>query len=67
VPWVVNTWRTHFEQAGVSAGDLQTLAERIDGDELLGQRTGFDPARFQRSPVRRKRPGPFRDTSNDGR
>lgn len=58
---VVNTWQTHFTQAGVTARDLQSLAERIDGDELLSQRTGFDPALYASPPAKRKRSSPFRD------
>lgn len=57
---VVNTWQAHFAQAGVTARDIQSLAERIDGDALLSQRRDFDPASFQSLPVKRKRPGPFR-------
>jgi serine/threonine-protein kinase HipA len=57
---VVNRWQEHFAQMGVSARDMASLAERIDGLALLGQRTGFDPARFQSAPARRKRAGPFR-------
>lgn len=56
---VVHTWKEHFTQAGVTQHDIASLAERIDGDELLGQRNGFDPDRFQLPPARKKRPGPF--------
>ncbi len=56
----VNTWRTHFEQAGVTARDIDYLAQRIDGEDLLQQRRGFDPARFQAMPAKQKRPSPFR-------
>lgn len=56
----VNAWREHFAQAGVTARDLESLAQRIDGEELLAQRAGFDPVRFKSTAVRRKRPGPFR-------
>jgi serine/threonine-protein kinase HipA len=56
---VVNVWREHFAQAGVAQRDIESLAERIDGAELLNQRTRFDRTRFQSSPARRKRPGPF--------
>ena len=56
----VNTWQEHFAQAGVSERDIESLAERIDGDELLAQRVGFDPARFQSAPAKRKRASPFR-------
>ncbi len=56
---VVNSWRSHFVQVGVTVRDITSLAERIDGATLLVQRTGFDPSRFQSLPARRKRPGPF--------
>lgn len=62
---VVNTWQAHFAQMGVTAADIDHLAAFIDGDELLTQRHGFDPARY--SPPRAKggrtgrppRKGPF--------
>ncbi|MGS0743005.1 type II toxin-antitoxin system HipA family toxin, partial [Glaciimonas sp. GG7] len=57
---IVNTWQEHFAQIGVSKPDIESLAERIDGDELLTQRVGFDPARFQYGPIKRKRASPFR-------
>ncbi|SFM63055.1 HipA-like C-terminal domain-containing protein [Rugamonas rubra] len=57
---VVNTWQEHFAHAGVSACDIVSLAERIDDDELLTQRIGFDQARFQSGPAKRKRSSPFR-------
>ncbi len=56
---VVNTWRDHFANAGVSSRDIALLAERLDGEALASQRKGFDASRFQTSPARRKRPGPF--------
>ena len=56
---VVNTWQAHFAQAGVTVHDMASLAERLDGEALLSQRTGFDPSRFQALPAKRKRPGPF--------
>ena len=59
---VVNSWKTHFDQAGVTARDIENLAERIDGEALLAQRTGFNAAQFQAPPTRRKRPSPFRHT-----
>jgi len=58
----VNTWQEHFAQAGVTALDIASLAERIDGEALLSQRIGFDPAQFQTLPAKRKRPSPFRRT-----
>ena len=59
---VVNTWQAHFTQAGVTRRDIQSLAERIDGEELLAQRKGFDPTRFQSAPAKRTRTSPFRRT-----
>jgi serine/threonine-protein kinase HipA len=44
---VVNTWRAHFEAIGVSNSDLESLAERLDGDELLSQRQTFDASQYQ--------------------
>lgn len=57
---VVKTWKEHFAQAGVTQRDIESLAERIDGEALLTQRIGFDPARFQSAPAKRKRASPFR-------
>lgn len=50
----VNAWRAHFEQAGVSRQDISSLAERIDGNELMAQRTQFDVTRFKEV-LRKKR------------
>jgi len=57
---VVNTWQAHFEQAGVSERDIKSLAERIDGEELLTQRTQFDSTHFQGVPFKKKRRSLFR-------
>lgn len=59
---VVNTWQEHFAQAGVTERDIESLAERIDGEELLAQRTGFDPTKFKSAPAKRARTSPFRRT-----
>ena len=59
---VVNTWQAHFTQTGVTRRDIQSLAERIDGEELLAQRRGFDPTGFQFAPAKRTRTSPFRRT-----
>jgi serine/threonine-protein kinase HipA len=56
---VVNTWQRHFAQAGVTKRDIEDLAERIDGEELLAQRTNFDQAEFQSSPAKSRRTSPF--------
>ena len=52
---VVNDWRAHFADAGVTAGDIERLAERIDGDPLRSQRSSFAPASFNNRPAGRKR------------
>jgi len=59
---VVNTWQEHFAQAGVTERDIESLAEHINGKELLAQRTGFDQTRFQFEPAKRTRTNPFRRT-----
>ena len=59
---VVNTWHKHFARVGVSGADIESLAERIDGDELLNQRMTFDAARFRSVPSSRKKASPFRRT-----
>ncbi|HJV63818.1 MAG TPA: HipA domain-containing protein [Albitalea sp.] len=56
---VVDTWRQHFAACGVGASDIEQLADRIDGEELLGQRRRFDPTSYSSTPVRRGRRGPF--------
>jgi serine/threonine-protein kinase HipA len=55
---VVNGWRKHFAACGVSDSDLLSLAERIDGDQLLGQRQTFNPADYSTParPPRRRSP-----------
>jgi serine/threonine-protein kinase HipA len=52
---VVDGWREHFAACGVTNADLDSLAERIDGDELGGQRRVFNPADYAttRAPKRR--------------
>ena len=59
---VVNTWQAHFALTGVTERDIESLAKRIDGEELLGQRTGFDPTKFRSAPAKRARTSPFRRT-----
>ncbi|WP_310389616.1 HipA domain-containing protein [Roseateles sp.] len=57
---VVNSWRAHFESIGVSKSDLDSLAERIDGEELLSQRQKFGASQHQDAPPKRKPSSPFR-------
>jgi serine/threonine-protein kinase HipA len=52
---VVNRWRDHFAACGVTESDLNSLAERIDGDRLLGERKEFSPTRFPISRGRKRR------------
>ncbi|MBP8821954.1 MAG: HipA domain-containing protein [Brachymonas sp.] len=59
---VVNTWREHFEAIGVSSSDLESLAEHLDGDELLSQRQAFDAGQYQGAPPKRRPTSPFRRT-----
>ncbi len=59
---VVNTWRTHFASHGVSTSDLDNLAQTLDGDELLKQRTNFDANPYQGAVPKRKPVSPFRRT-----
>jgi serine/threonine-protein kinase HipA len=59
---VVNTWKLHFAEVGVSARDIESLAQQIDGEHLLQQRNGFEPGRFAVLPGKRLRKSPFRPT-----
>ena len=59
---VVDGWRTHLGQVGVSAADIEYLGQFIDGDELLAQRMGFEASRFANAGGKRAKPvkrGPF--------
>ena len=56
---VVNTWKLHLAQLGVSPRDIENLAQQIDGDNLLKQRTGFEPGRFVLLTGKRPRKSPF--------
>ncbi|MEJ8849281.1 HipA domain-containing protein [Variovorax rhizosphaerae] len=59
---VVNGWQAHFAAVGVTQRDIASLAERIDGEELLAQRTRFDPKQFTTTRARSKRTSPFQRT-----
>ncbi len=56
---VVNTWKLHFAEMGVSPRDIENLAQQLDGDFLLQQRAGFEPGRFVLLPTKRPSEGPF--------
>ena len=57
---VVNTWKLHFAKMSVSARDIESLAQQIDGDYLLQQRIGFEPGRFVVPTGKRALKSPFR-------
>ena len=59
---VVNNWRAHFEAIGVSSSDLESLAEHLDGDELLSQRQTFDAGQYLGAPPKQRPTSPFRRT-----
>jgi serine/threonine-protein kinase HipA len=56
---VVDGWRDHFASVGVTPADLENLARSIDGEALLEQRKGFDPARHATPAKLARRRGPF--------
>jgi serine/threonine-protein kinase HipA len=56
---VIDGWREHFAACGVSSADLASLAERIDGDVLAGQRRAFNPADYAKATHAPKRRSPF--------
>jgi serine/threonine-protein kinase HipA len=56
---VVNGWRAHFAACGVTPTDLDSLAERIDGAQLLDQRQAFDPADYANPARTARRRSPF--------
>jgi len=53
---VIDGWREHFAACGVTNSDLESLAARIDGEFLRGQRAAFNPADHgtSRRPKRRR-------------
>ena len=55
---VVDTWKEHFAGQGVRAADIESLAERIDGEALGGQRRDFGASRPP-APRRPRRRSPF--------
>ena len=56
---VVNTWKQHFAASGVTPADMEQLEQRVDGEELLGQRRAFVADNYAATPSRRPRRGPF--------
>ncbi len=55
---VVDRWQPHFKTCGVTDADIDSLAQRIDGDELRSQRRGFR-ADDNRAAASSKRRVPF--------
>jgi len=55
---VVDGWKDHFESCGITGSDIDNLADRLDGEELLAQRRGFAPQDYA-GPARRQRRQPF--------
>jgi serine/threonine-protein kinase HipA len=60
---VVDTWKEHFAACGVTPGDIEQLEQRVDGEELLGQRRTFAASNYAATPARRLRRV---DISHDG-
>lgn len=56
---IVDGWKKHFAECGVTPGDMEQLEQQIDGGELLGQRRAFDASSYAAVPARRPRRGPF--------
>ena len=56
---VVDGWREHFAACGVSSGDIESLAEHIDGAQLLSQRRSFNPANYEAPARPQRRSSPF--------
>jgi serine/threonine-protein kinase HipA len=52
---VVDGWCDHFAKCGVTRPDLESLAERIDGDPLLSQRRMFNPAEYATARTSKRR------------
>jgi len=55
VSQVVDGWRTHFLQVGVSARDIDELARGIDGDPLIAQRRDLATAALPVTPPQTSR------------
>jgi serine/threonine-protein kinase HipA len=52
---IVDGWKEHFAECGVTGSDIENLADRIDGPELLGERRGFNPADYAKGTLRARR------------
>ena len=56
---VVNGWRERFAACGVADAELESLAERLDGNPLLVQRQTFNPAHYAASGQAPRRRSPL--------
>ena len=56
---VVGRWLKHFKTCGVTRADIDSRAQRIDGDELRAQRRDFRAADY-RAPENKRARNPFR-------
>jgi len=55
---VIDGWREHYAACGVTNSDLESLAQRIDGDPLRAQRQAFNPADYAKARTSKRR-SPF--------
>lgn len=55
---MVDAWKDHFKEAGVSDRDIEVLSQTIDSPSLLGERQGFSSL-FPIGKKTPKRRGPF--------
>jgi len=51
---VVDGWKKHFVSCGVCESDLNSLSDRIDGEELLKERRSFTPSDYTSRSVKKK-------------
>lgn len=56
---VVDGWKGHFEDCGVTGADIDSLSDRIDGHPLIDQRRGFTPKDYAAARPRSRRRKPF--------
>ncbi len=56
---VVDTWKDHFAEQGVTAADIESLSEHVDGDALRSQRMDFKPATYAVPVKASRRKSPF--------
>lgn len=56
---VVDGWKDHFEDCGVTGADIDNLSDRIDGHALVDQRRAFSPRDYAAARPARRRRKPF--------